>query len=83
MYYKYPVQIASLCPLGVQGTLALAGVPGHISLASRQAAQSNIGPGGQYLALASRNACARQTNMKALKPTVAVTQSSAKRWTKH
>jgi hypothetical protein len=35
-------------PPGCSGALALAGVLGHISLASRQAAQSNIDPDGQY-----------------------------------
>jgi hypothetical protein len=44
---------------GNQGTLALAGVLGHLSCL--EAGNPIIGPGGRYWALASQNACARQS----------------------
>jgi hypothetical protein len=48
----------SLCPLGVQGALALAGVLA-ISLAF-EAGNPIVATCSQYWALASQNACARQ-----------------------
>jgi hypothetical protein len=58
MYYNSRTD-SWLCLMGVQGTSALAGVLGHLSCL--KAGNPIIAPGGRYCALASQNACARQS----------------------